>query len=154
MGARITAMIMITDYRKPLHSQFDVERYWTHLCRKSQWTKRELWVALIDPFGRPLRKVVRVTDVPEDPDQWSAKLAWLTAEYASMVADFSDITAGKAPPARVAIMLARPGEHLTRTDHAWGLALTASARSSGVEFEVVHVATDSAVIPLPMDALI
>jgi hypothetical protein len=57
------------------------------------------------------------------------------------------------PGRSFAFLRSRPGRGVTREDRAWARFLHDAGRVAGVEVEVVHLATDDDVTPLPLDAI-
>lgn len=130
-------------FRPVLRTQADVERFWTTICHPLGWRTRELWVVLVDEDGEPFPSVHQVGDLPEQPD--AAALADLVAGCRRLLEEFD-------PGGSVATLLCRPGDRsLTDADRAWAAALARVAREAGVVLEVVHVAGDAGITPVPMD---
>jgi hypothetical protein len=58
------------------------------------------------------------------------------------------------PGGRVACLRSRPGRSaVTGEDRAWATGLYAAIRRAGLPAEVVHLATDEALLPLRLDEL-
>jgi hypothetical protein len=131
-------------FRPVFRTQADVEKFWTTICRPLGWRTRELWVVLVDEDGEPFPSVHQVSDLPQEPDPGAVRL--LLDGCRGLLGEFD-------PGGSVATLLCRPGaERVTASDRAWVRALTGSARASGVVLEVVHVASDVAITPVPLDA--
>ena len=52
-----------------------------------------------------------------------------------------------------AFLRSRPGRGTTNEDRDWAAFLYAAGRAAGVSVEVVHLATDEEITPLPLDAI-
>jgi hypothetical protein len=130
-------------YRPVLRTQADVERFWTTICHPLGWRTRELWVVLVDEDGEPFPSVHQISELPEQPDDQA--LDHLLAGCRGLLEEFD-------PGGSVATLLCRPGgRSITDADRAWASALARAARADGVVLEVVHVAGDAGIAPLPMD---
>lgn len=130
-------------YRPLLRSQADVQRMWATLMRPLGWRSRALWFAVVDEDDRPLPVLNEVDDLPADFD---AEMARSLAIVLRSVLD--DV----APGGRVALLYCRPGRGaVNREDQRIAAALYAGCRAAGVPVEVVHLATDDQVRPLPLD---
>ena len=56
------------------------------------------------------------------------------------------------PEGRLVVLLCRPGPATVQPgDRDWARAIMAEAAAAGVPLEVVHVAGDVAITPLPLD---
>ncbi len=103
-----------------------------------------VWMMLIERDGRPLPQVTQIEDAeaPPDSDQ-AANLATVLGSLIEMV-----------PGGSVAFLRSRPGRGgVDAQDRAWATALYAACRTAGVASEIVHVATDRMLVPLPPDDL-
>ena len=126
-----------------LRSQADVERFWTTICRPLGWQTPELWVVLVDADGEPFPSIQQIGDLPAAPDQTAIDRLVVGCRRL-----LDELDAG----GRVALLLCRPGSApVTPFDKAWTRALVHGAHRAGVELEVVHVASDAGVRPLPLD---
>ncbi|MDH2414538.1 hypothetical protein [Nocardioides sp. CER19] len=132
-------------FRPVFRTQADVEKFWTTICHPLGWRTRELWVVLVDEDGEPFPSVHQISDLPQEPD--AHDVGRLLDGCRGLLEEFD-------PGGSVATLLCRPGEQrLTASDREWVRALTGIARGSGVVLEVVHVASDAAITPVPMDAV-
>jgi hypothetical protein len=126
-----------------LRSQADVEKFWTTICHPLGWRTPALWVVLVDAEGEPFPSVQQIDDLPQTPDE--AAIGHLVEGCRSLLDEFD-------PGGRVALLLCRPGgPSVTAFDQQWTRALVHGAHRAGVELEVVHVASDVAIRPLPLD---
>ena len=126
-----------------LRSQADVEKFWTTICRPLGWQTPELWVVLVDAEGQPFPSVQQISELPPAPDE--VAIGHLVDGCRMLLAEFD-------PGGRVALLLCRPGSSaVTAFDRAWTRALVHAAHAWGVELEVVHVASDTGIRPLPLD---
>lgn len=126
---------------RPIHGQADVERLWRSLLGDLGFTRRRLWLVLVCDDGRPVPHLVQVDDVPELPGDALGRLLEMCRQV--------DDECG------VAVLLSRPGrDDLTASDRAWGAALLAAARATGVSCWPLHVASDVAVRVVAPDDLV
>lgn len=129
-------------FRPALRSQADVECFWTTICRPLGWRTPELWVVLVDAEGVPFPSVHQVAELPTTPDE--VAIDHLLGNCRSLLEEFD-------PGGRVALLRCRPGTaRANSADLAWARALCAAARRWGVELEVIHVAGDDGIRPLPL----
>lgn len=129
-----------------LTCQSDVEAMWRALMRPLGWRRRALWFALVGADGRPLPQLCEIDELPEviDPDGHAA-----AAEL------WRDLLADVVPDGRVALLLVRPGGGgASAADGAIAEGTYAACRAVGVPLEVIHLATDDDIRPLPADEVI
>ncbi len=134
-----------TPYAPVLCSQSDVLQFWVRICRPLGWARRDLWFCVIGGDGRPTPMMTQVEDLPEDPDSAAVgNLGWI---WRRLLDDHE-------PGGRVAGLLCRPGAGGSQpADRAWGRAIVGAAQEHGAPIEVLHVACDQLIFPLPMDEL-
>lgn len=141
----------MTDFdREPfaptLLSQADVEQMWRTLMQPLGWRRRALWFSLVAPDGRPLPQLCEVADLPEEIDgegHDAAATLW------------RDLLADLAPGGRIALLLVRPGcGGPSAADRSIAGGAYAACRAAGVPLEVIHLATDDDVWPLPADEVL
>lgn len=131
--------------RPVLAHQADLEHTWRHLLQPLGFTERSLWLMLVDAEHRPLPMLTEVGECAARPD------ADLLASFADLAGRIVD---EQVPGGSLALLLSRPGAGgPTDDDRAWAHGLVTSCRAVGVRAEVVHLATDVDVVPLPLDAL-
>ncbi|VXC08793.1 hypothetical protein [Nocardioides sp. AX2bis] len=132
-------------YRPTVNTQADLERLWRVLMRPLGFAETSLWAMLLDADGRPLPVLTEITDLAHLPDP---------GETRSMAAFLGDLVDEHVPGGRVALLRTRPGRGRARPDDlAWAAALHTALAAAGVPADVVHLATDDQVLPLPLDAL-
>jgi hypothetical protein len=134
---------MTTPYRPLIRTQTELQEAWRCLVRPLGFHRRSLWLLLIDGDDRPTPVMTEVTDLPETVDRET------TQGLAEMLAHLSDDV---DPQGRWALLLSRPGSGGSSTaDRAWVGALYATCQRHGIPHDVVHLATDVAVLPVPLD---
>lgn len=134
---------MTTPYRPSIRSQADLEEAWRHLIRPLGFHRRSVWLMLIDGDDRPTPVMTEVTDLPDAPD------AEATDGFGHLLGDLLEHV---DPAGRWALLLSRPGAHPTdEPDRAWAGALYATVRSRGIAHDTIHLATDTEIIPVPLD---
>lgn len=131
-------------YRPVLRTQADLEQAWLHLLGPRRFHQRSAWLMTIEADGRPFPHLTEFDGVPEGPDP--VLLGWL--------GDLLRPVFDELPPARLAFLVSRPGyRQVELADRLWADALHGLARELALPCEVVHLATDDGLIPLPLDEL-
>ncbi len=123
----------------------DLEDFWRGLLGPLGFARRGLWIAFVEDDGRILRQIVEIGDLPVTPapDEIDG--------FASTMAGLRD----ELGVGRLAFLLVRPGRGAAaRPDRAWAAALHAAAHDARVRCELVHLATDTDLVPLPVDDLL
>lgn len=127
-----------------IRTQADLERAWRLLLPPRGWDRSSVWLMFLGPDGRPLGALTEIEDCvgPPAEDVTASLAALLGSVYDDLLPTGS----------RVAFLRSRPGRTApTSDDRAWAHALYAAARAAGMPGEVVHVATDDAVQPVPVE---
>jgi hypothetical protein len=134
---------MTDPYRPVLRTQAQLERAWHHLVRPLGFHRRSLWLLLIGPDDRPTPVMTEITDLPHAPDEETTEgMAQLLAHFVSDDADHG----------RWAFLLSRPGRHpVDEADRIWAAALYDVCRGHGIAHDVVHLASDTDIVPVPLD---
>jgi hypothetical protein len=129
-------------FRPAILSQADLEDAWRTLMEPLGFSSRSLWLMFIDGDDRPLPQVTEIQELP--PVLTNADCAGLER----LLAHFCD--SGIRP----AFLLSRPGSGgITDDDRCVAGQLVAACRSVGMVTEVMHLATDTLLVPVPMDEL-
>jgi len=132
-----------TPFRPVLRSQSDVHAMWRSIISPLGWHSRRLYAVVIDDHDRPLPTLHELDELP-------ARLGRDDATGAlSLLAD-------DAPGHRVALLYCRPGagQTLNRNDRTAARLLYDAARRLRLPLEVIHVATDTAIVPAPLDEVV
>lgn len=131
--------------RPVIRSQTDLERAWRTLMEPLGFSTRTMWVMFVDPDDRPFPQLLEVSDLPARP----------TAEDEEAVAAFlHHLPVAPGSGARLAFLLCRPGrDGVGAADRAWAASVYDACRAADVPCEVVHLATDVSLVPIPMDDL-
>lgn len=131
-------------YTPTISCQADLEEAWRHLMQPLGFSGPSLWFMAVTPDDRAFPHLTQIEDCHRVP---------APEEVLSMVAGVGAILDDVAPGARIAFLRTRPGRGgVDAEDRAWARALYGAARATGVALEVVHLATDRDVWPLPADA--
>ncbi|MFN8195814.1 MAG: hypothetical protein U0R80_16245 [Nocardioidaceae bacterium] len=133
-------------YRPVITTQADVEEMWRFLMGPLGFGRQSLWFVLVAGDGALVPHVSQIDDVP----------ASATDEEVGAVVDFiHELVSDLGDPSwRVAFLRSRPGGRgPTPQDREWASALVRACRKVGQRCEVVHLATDHDVVPLPEDDL-
>ncbi|MFT4083344.1 MAG: hypothetical protein QM638_12230 [Nocardioides sp.] len=128
-----------------ISSQADLEEAWRRLMRPLGWSRRALWFLCLGDDDRPLPVIHEVSDLPEpfEPDD-AAKAAEL---WRVMLDEF-------APDGSLAVLLVRPGTGSPDPlDARIAAALYAACRRARVPTQVIHLAHDHAILPIPYDVV-
>lgn len=130
-----------------LATDADVTTMWRTLIDPLGWHTRRMYFMLVDPAGRPHPHVVEVDEMP----------ATFDADDAVRFVEFLAMLVGDlgGDACSVALLFARPGSGgLSDDDRGTCRELYAAARDAGVRLELLHVATDTAIVPAPMDEVL
>ena len=134
---------MTTQFRPVIRNQSDLQAAWRHLMEPLGFGGHSIWFMLIGRDGVPLPQLTEVTDCrePVDPQDTEGLAEILTT-----------IMRDHDPEGRWAFLRSRPGrggadEH----DRAWAGVLYATCRERGIAHDVVFLATDQTVSPIPLD---
>lgn len=130
-------------FRPVLRSQSDVHAMWRTIIHPLGWHSRRLYAVVVDDGDRPLPVVHEVDELPPRLSRDDATAA-------------VRLVPAVPPGHRVALLYCRPGAGaaLTRDDRTAARLLYDAARRLRVALEVVHVATDTAIVPAPLDAVV
>jgi len=131
-------------YRPILRTQADLDAAWRHLIGAFTFEGRSIWLMTIEADQRPFPHLTEFSGLDELPGtRFLRQLAGVLRRV------FEEI-----PPDRLAFLISRPGADGVRpADRAWALALHELARDLSLGSDVVHLATDRDIVPLPLDAL-
>lgn len=130
---------------RPVRSQADLEQLWRTLVEPLGFAGGVLWVMAIGGDDLPTQVLMEIRDeglapTPDEAVTFGAFLAHLTP----------DVPDGS----RWAFLRCRPGRGgATAEDRSLIAALVAGCREAGVPTEVVHLATDDTLVPMPYDEL-
>lgn len=144
-GSRRTVDAMSKDpFTPPLRTQSDVERFWRTIIHPLGWARRRLYFVIVGPDDRPLPCVNEVDDIPAALENEASE------RVGSLLRDLLD---GLEPEGRIALLVCRPGDsRATSDDRALASAFYAALRAHRVPTEVIHLANDVEIEPVPMDA--
>lgn len=130
-------------YRPTVRNQADLEEVWRHLMQPLGFVRHSIWMMLIEADDRPVPQLTEIDTDEMPPSDVGESLADLFAHL---------LAPGSAE--RLAFLRSRPGRGgVAAGDRAWARCLYDACRTAGVGCEVVHLATDVDVLPLPFDAV-
>lgn len=130
-------------YRPVVRTQAELEQVWRHLMEPLGFGGHSLWLMFIGYDGEVLPHLTQIEDTVRPPTD---------EEAASFIRFLLDLQDRVAPGRRVAFLRSRPGRGGPRPDDlAWARSLYAACRAGGMETDVVHLATEDTLVPLPMD---
>ena len=128
----------------PIRTQADLEAHWRARIQPLGWSERRVWFWLIDRDGHPVQTVQEIAQIP---DLLHPRMVQ------NLVAIWEALTTHVEPESSVAVMLARPGVGgPSAVDRAQAEAVYTAARAVDLRLEVIHLATDEDVWPIPMDS--
>ncbi len=133
-------------FRPTIRTQADLERAWRHLLGPLGFSGSSTWMLLVGADDRLLPQLTQVEDCDRPPEP----------EVLDGFAEVARTLLGDLDPGgRWALLRSRPGAGgPSELDRAWAQGLLAALRARGVPTEVMHLATDVDVVPLPYDALV
>ena len=135
-------------YRPVLTTDSDVTTMWGTLINPLGWHLRRFYLMFVDEHGRPNPPLVEVDEIPASFDRADADHV---AEFLRHVLDGF----GLARDGSVALLACRPGAgHLQDHDRELCRHLYEAARAAGLRLQLLHVGTDTAIIPVPLDELL
>jgi hypothetical protein len=129
-------------YRPLLRTQADVEAMWRRLMGRLGFGGHTIWMIVVED-DRPLPQIVEIVETAQAPE-------------AEDVESFGGLLAHVASPGcRFAFLRSRPGGgRPDATDRAWARMLYDACRFAGAGAEVIHLAHDHDVLPIPLDDLL
>jgi len=133
----------MTPFLPRLTTQIEVERFWQTLIRPLGWRHRSVWFVVIGPDDLPIPAMNEIDELPDLADG-------LVADR--LAAGLRRILDRVEPDGRLALLISRPGAGgLTDEDRCAAGSLYAGCRRHRLPVEVIHVATDTEVLPVPAD---
>jgi hypothetical protein len=126
-----------------LSTQADVTALWRDLIRPLGWHRHRVYAVAIGSDRRPLPVMNEIDDLPAALSDGEAhQLMELLAEVGDLI----------GPEGSFALLYVRPGGGRPSPDDlAVCERLYAAARRDGLPLESIHVGTDDAITPAPMD---
>lgn len=131
------------DPDRPIHSQADLHQLWCGLMEPLGFAEQSIWMLRIPPDRRPLPQVVKIAEADEVPS---------TADGHGFPEVLRMLDEGE-PEHSFAFLRSRPGRGVSQEDRDWASFLHEAGRVAGVSVEVVHLATDDEITPLPLDVI-
>lgn len=129
-------------------SQSDLCHLWRQLMEPLGFSEHSIWLMFIGADDRPLSPLTQIDEAVDPPDRQGVE------SFASLLRHFTDVDEQSGRQTRVALLRSRPGPGpATSDDRAWAARLLVACRLAGIPAEVVHLATDDTVMPLPWDEL-
>lgn len=136
---------MNTPHTPLIRTQTDLEDLWHDLLGPLGFDGASLWLMVIGTDDRPVPCVTEIADARDLPDD---------GQYHGFAAMLADLVAQLAPGGRIACLRSRPGtEPLLEEDRSWARLVHDAARAAGVPCDVVHMANDVRLLPIPLDEL-
>lgn len=127
-------------YRPTVRTQADLEQVWRTLMQPLGFAGASIWMLRLDSDRQAVPSLLEIAEAelaPEEPEPFGDLLRHLD---------------GDDPGGSFAFLRSRPGAGgVVPGDRAWAAFLYAAGRAAGVRVEVVHLATDTDVVPLPLD---
>ncbi len=132
-------------FRPLIRTQVDLEQAWRRLMEPLGFSRHSIWMMLVDGDDRPIPRITEIegADEPPEPEEVDGLAELLRRLHADV-----------APHARFAFLRSRPGGGgINPHDRGWAQALYDAARLARVPIEVIHLANDHELVPMPMDDL-
>jgi hypothetical protein len=129
-------------YRPTVQSQADLLEVWRHLMEPLGFGGHSIWMLRVGADRRAVPHLLEVTEadtVPDGPDDGPAFAAFLAGLDA------------EEPGGSFAFLRSRPGHGIDAVDRGWATFLYDAGRIGRVRMEVIHLATDTDLVPLPLD---
>lgn len=144
-GTRSGATFLRMNYEPIINTQSDLEAAWRHLMGPLGFGSESLWLMFVRPDGIPIPQLSQIEDCDEPPSREEL------AGFADFLAHFAS---EDEPGLRLAALRTRPGSFGPNdVDRQWAQIVYAACRTAKLPVEVVHLATDQDIYPLPWDAL-
>ena len=131
-------------FRPRIRTQADLEHAWRHLMQPLGFGDHSIWMMVING-DRPIPQLSEIVGAVAPPE----------AEEVDGLAELMRrLRADVSPSVRFAFLRSRPGSGGPNShDLGWALALYDAARLAHVPIEIVHLANDHDLVPIPMDDL-
>jgi hypothetical protein len=134
---------MTPPFEPVIRTQADLEGAWRQLIRPLGFHRRSLWLLLIGGDDRPTPVITEVTDLPELFDVDAAD---------GLAQTLLQLTPQADEDGRWALLCSRPGRGgPNAADRAWAGGLYSMCRRHDLAHDVIHLATDTEVLPIPLD---
>ncbi|GEP37662.1 hypothetical protein NPS01_13250 [Nocardioides psychrotolerans] len=132
-------------FQTQIRTQSDLENAWRTLMGPLGFGGHSVWLMALEPDGTTTPMIMEITESEEPIDE----------EMQASLAELLRLTTTElVPDGRVAFLRTRPGsDGLSAADREWARALYAACRLAGVRHEVLLVANDVMLEPLPLDDL-
>lgn len=141
----IRGSILPMTYEPIINTQADLEEAWRFLMGPLGFGGESLWLMFIRPDGIPIPQLSEIEDCAAPPPPGEA------AGFADFLGHFAS---ADEPGLRLAVLRTRPGSSgPTDRDRQWAAIVYDACRTANLPAEVVHLATDQDIYPLPWDAL-
>lgn len=132
-------------FHAQIRTQSDLEQAWRTLMGPLGFGGHSVWLIMLEPDGTTTPMIMEITESDEPIDE---------AMQANLAEFLRLATTEIVPDGRVAFLRTRPGrDGLSAADRAWAQVLYAACHLAEVRHEVVHVANDVMLQPLPLDDL-
>lgn len=135
----------MTTFEPTIETQSDLEDAWRTLMQPLGFGGHSLWMMLIQSSGKPLPNLSQIEGTVTPPSP---------AEQESFVQFLRNLREEMRTGERMVFLRSRPGRAVVDpVDRAWARSLYAACRDAGVGTDVVHLAGDDDVVPIPLDDL-
>ena len=132
-------------FRPVIRTQAHLEHAWRRLMEPLGFGGHSIWMMLVDGDDRPIPHLTEIEDAEEPPEP---------ADVRGLAELMRRIRGELAPEARFAFLRSRPGGGgPSHDDRAWAQYLYEAARLAHAPIEIVHLANDHELVPIPMDDL-
>lgn len=136
----------MNSYAPVIRSQADLEQAWRHLMEPLGFGGHSLWLMFVQADHTPLPQLTEIEDCAAPPTD---------EQLQQLVGLLSSLRGEMVKGDRIVFLRSRPGRGGPGPDDlAWARSLYAACRAAEVETDVVHLATDDLLVPLPMDEVL
>ena len=131
----------MTSFEPIVHTQADLHGVWCELMGPLGFSEQSIWMLRIGADRRAVPQIVKIAEADEVPTSVEDH------GFPEVLRLLNDAEPGHS----FAFLRSRPGRGVSQDDRAWAAFLYDAGRVAGVEVEVVHLATDDELVPLPLD---
>ncbi len=135
-----------TPYAPVIRTQSDLEEAWRHVMEPLGFSGHSLWLMFIQADRTPLPHLSQIEETVTPPTD---------VEQSRFIGFLKCLAPEMREGERLVFLRSRPGRGGPGPDDlAWARSLYDACRAADVETDVVHLATDDALVPLPMDEVL
>jgi hypothetical protein len=135
----------MTTFEPTIRTQKDLEDAWRTLMQPLGFAGHSIWLMFIEASGTPLPHLSQIEEAVKPPSP---------TEQESFVQFLGALRDEMRTGDRLVFLRSRPGRAVVdAVDRAWAQSLYAACRDARITTDVVHLAGDDDVVPIPLDDL-